>query len=534
MREGEEAQAAVAALRAEAQAASSQVPGPGAPGTRSSTPSSGPSPAGEPKSPRAHSSGRRASRGLPREPARAEPGGSCPPGTERRARPGARTRPWRRGRRSRPTGARVSSSAGNAGPRIEGNPRAFAPASLRSRDCRRQEAQAFAIRSSASLHKSAPGRRASFARARQLPDAKSVEGGRRATPAFPLPGAPALRKERREPAHEPPTDRSPSGTRDRGAGREDRRGRLRGVLVRGRARRRTLRLRGLREEPDVRRHAPSMFGLRQPALGGSGHEPVRRVDTRLCVPGVSRRHNEPECALKSSSRPTGTRTSTPSGPMLAARRLYPDAVACLSGSLNRNVREFYRLHADELDLVEASRLETDAIRRLIVVETVHASRLGRARAGRARPRGREGRLRPPRGRAPRMGGARARGALRGRGAHDDARRDPRRAGARGHGARGDGVRARHPRGHGLADLRERDAARRRGARVVPAPRRAPGLLVASSCTRRWATTSASCSRRSSTGSSRIDVGGRRGARRGRRVARATSTGSRISRTRSST
>jgi tRNA nucleotidyltransferase (CCA-adding enzyme) len=64
------------------------------------------------------------------------------------------------------------------------------------------------------------------------------------------------------------------------------------------------------------------------------------------------------------------------GAMLAARRLYPGAFAALSGSLNRNVREFYRLHADELDLVEASRLETDAIRRLIVVETVHASRLG--------------------------------------------------------------------------------------------------------------------------------------------------------------
>src|SRR2546423_5569275 len=62
--------------------------------------------------------------------------------------------------------------------------------------------------------------------------------------------------------------------------------------------------------------------------------------------------------------------------MLAARRLYPGAVACLTGSLNRNVREFYRLHADELGLVEASRLELDAIRRLIVVETVHASRLG--------------------------------------------------------------------------------------------------------------------------------------------------------------
>ncbi len=62
--------------------------------------------------------------------------------------------------------------------------------------------------------------------------------------------------------------------------------------------------------------------------------------------------------------------------MLAARRLYPNAVVCLAGSLNRNVREFYRLHADELDCVEAARLELDAIRRLIVVETVHAGRLG--------------------------------------------------------------------------------------------------------------------------------------------------------------
>ncbi len=35
--------------------------------------------------------------------------------------------------------------------------------------------------------------------------------------------------------------------------------------------------------------------------------------------------------------------------MLAARRLYPGAVIALSGSLNRNVRDFYRLHAEELD-----------------------------------------------------------------------------------------------------------------------------------------------------------------------------------------
>ena len=62
--------------------------------------------------------------------------------------------------------------------------------------------------------------------------------------------------------------------------------------------------------------------------------------------------------------------------MLAARLLYPDSVVSVSGALNRNVREFYRLHADELDAVETSRLELDAIRRLIVVETTSASRLG--------------------------------------------------------------------------------------------------------------------------------------------------------------
>jgi tRNA nucleotidyltransferase (CCA-adding enzyme) len=62
--------------------------------------------------------------------------------------------------------------------------------------------------------------------------------------------------------------------------------------------------------------------------------------------------------------------------LLAARRLYPDAVVAIQGTLNRNVREFYRLHADELEAVESSRLEPEAIRRLIVVETTSASRLG--------------------------------------------------------------------------------------------------------------------------------------------------------------
>ena len=62
--------------------------------------------------------------------------------------------------------------------------------------------------------------------------------------------------------------------------------------------------------------------------------------------------------------------------MLAARRLYPAGVVAV-GALNRNVRDFYRLHAEELGaVVESSRLEPDAIRRLIVIEASNAARLG--------------------------------------------------------------------------------------------------------------------------------------------------------------
>jgi tRNA nucleotidyltransferase (CCA-adding enzyme) len=64
------------------------------------------------------------------------------------------------------------------------------------------------------------------------------------------------------------------------------------------------------------------------------------------------------------------------GAMLAARLLYPGAVVAV-GSLNRNVRDFYRLHAEEFGAIsEVGRLELDAIRRLIVVEVASASRLG--------------------------------------------------------------------------------------------------------------------------------------------------------------
>jgi tRNA nucleotidyltransferase (CCA-adding enzyme) len=62
--------------------------------------------------------------------------------------------------------------------------------------------------------------------------------------------------------------------------------------------------------------------------------------------------------------------------LVAARRLYPGAAAVLHGSLNRNVRDFVRLHADELDLADAALVDKEAIRRLVVVETVHGERLG--------------------------------------------------------------------------------------------------------------------------------------------------------------
>jgi tRNA nucleotidyltransferase (CCA-adding enzyme) len=64
------------------------------------------------------------------------------------------------------------------------------------------------------------------------------------------------------------------------------------------------------------------------------------------------------------------------GAMLAARLLYPEAVVAVA-TPNRNVRDFYRLHAEELGAItELNRLELDAIRRLIVVEVTNASRLG--------------------------------------------------------------------------------------------------------------------------------------------------------------
>jgi tRNA nucleotidyltransferase (CCA-adding enzyme) len=71
--------------------------------------------------------------------------------------------------------------------------------------------------------------------------------------------------------------------------------------------------------------------------------------------------------------------------MLACRRLYPGSVAVLSGTLNRNVREFHRLHADELGLVDASSIDPSQITRIVAVEATDPGRLGQLESVARRP-----------------------------------------------------------------------------------------------------------------------------------------------------
>src|SRR2546426_9459403 len=62
--------------------------------------------------------------------------------------------------------------------------------------------------------------------------------------------------------------------------------------------------------------------------------------------------------------------------MLAAQLLYPGARICLHGGVNRNVREFYNLHADQIPSVEASAVDREAVRRLVLIEGAAPERLG--------------------------------------------------------------------------------------------------------------------------------------------------------------
>lgn len=62
--------------------------------------------------------------------------------------------------------------------------------------------------------------------------------------------------------------------------------------------------------------------------------------------------------------------------MIAARKIYPDAIMAFSGSLNPNVRDFYSLHADVLVFADPDQIDLSRIKRLIIVDTRSAHRLG--------------------------------------------------------------------------------------------------------------------------------------------------------------
>ncbi len=62
--------------------------------------------------------------------------------------------------------------------------------------------------------------------------------------------------------------------------------------------------------------------------------------------------------------------------MVAVHKLYPEAYICLGGAVNRNVREFQALYADLVPVVDPVDVEHASVRRLILVDTVHPSRIG--------------------------------------------------------------------------------------------------------------------------------------------------------------
>ena len=61
---------------------------------------------------------------------------------------------------------------------------------------------------------------------------------------------------------------------------------------------------------------------------------------------------------------------------LAAQLLYPGAQICMHGGVNRNVREFYNLHADQIPTVGPAAVDRDSVRRLVLVEVTDPERLG--------------------------------------------------------------------------------------------------------------------------------------------------------------
>ncbi len=61
---------------------------------------------------------------------------------------------------------------------------------------------------------------------------------------------------------------------------------------------------------------------------------------------------------------------------VGAARLYPESRIVLTGSLNPNVREFVSLHGESLPIVALRLIDQDKIKRLVVVDTANAGRLG--------------------------------------------------------------------------------------------------------------------------------------------------------------
>jgi len=71
--------------------------------------------------------------------------------------------------------------------------------------------------------------------------------------------------------------------------------------------------------------------------------------------------------------------------MVAASLLYPAAVMTLPGGMDRNVREYLSLHGEVIPLLPPQDVPLDRVKRLIVVETQHAKRIGRFAALIGRP-----------------------------------------------------------------------------------------------------------------------------------------------------
>jgi tRNA nucleotidyltransferase (CCA-adding enzyme) len=61
--------------------------------------------------------------------------------------------------------------------------------------------------------------------------------------------------------------------------------------------------------------------------------------------------------------------------MLAAQLLYPGARICLQGGVNRNVREFYNLHAEQIPSIEPSAVDHEEVKRLVLIEVSDPARL---------------------------------------------------------------------------------------------------------------------------------------------------------------